>query len=57
MSLPPRPSIRFAASLLTMMSSKPEPMAFSIDSNASVKTPSVAAPPARLISWPRAERS
>ena len=57
MSLPPRPSIRFAASLLTMMSSKAEPIAFSIDSSASVKIPSVAAPPARLISWPRAERS
>ena len=35
-----------------MTSSKAEPMAFSIDSSASVKIPSVAAPPARLISWP-----
>ena len=57
MSLPPRPSIRFAASLLTMMSSKAEPMAFSIEDSVSVKMPSAAAPPARLISWPRAERS
>jgi hypothetical protein len=40
-----------------MRSANRVPMAFSIEEKVSVTMPSVAAPPARLISWPRAERS
>jgi hypothetical protein len=56
-SLPPRPSIRFAASLLTMMSLKAEPTAFSIEDSVSVSTPSTVACDARLMSTPRREKA
>jgi hypothetical protein len=54
-SLPPPPSIRFAASLLTKTSPKAEPMAFSIEDSVSLSTPSAVACDARLMSTPRCE--